>query len=83
MKTNVIIVIITFLFFSCDFKKPLEIKKGQKWVKEYNVNNPFEEVERDTVIILEVQGDYIKFKRNGEVGSHHKHWIRVSARLLE
>ena len=50
------------LFSSCSD----EVQEGQIWVKEYNLENPYEPIERDTVIILEVVNGYAKYKRDGK-----------------
>ena len=90
MKTNTSILALTKAFFillvMCCFlscKQGWNVKKGQIWIKEYNLGNPYEQVERDTIIILEVCGDFVKFKRNGKIQSDDKYWIPVNARLLK
>lgn len=59
------------------------VEAGQTWVKEYNVNNPYEPIERDTIVIIDVIGDYVQYKRNGELMSDDKYWIPVNARLIK
>lgn len=66
----------------CAGCKP-SVKEGQIWVKEYNLDNPFEEIQRDTLIIIRVSGDYVKYKRRGKIMSDDKFWIPVNARRIK
>ena len=59
------------------------VEAGQTWVKEYNIDNPYEPIQRDTIYIIEVIGDHVQFKRHGELMSDDKYWIPVNARLVK
>ena len=59
------------------------VEAGQTWVKEYNVDNPYEPIERDTIHIIDVIGKHVQFTRNGELRSCDKFWIPVNGRLLK
>ena len=59
------------------------VKAGQIWVKEYNIDNPYEPIKRDTIVIIDVIGDYAQYKRNGKLMSDNKYWIPVNGRLLK
>lgn len=75
------LLILTILLSSCE--QGWNVKKGQIWIKEYNVDNPYEKVIRDTLVILETSGEYAKYIRNGEIESCEKFWVPVNARLLK
>jgi hypothetical protein len=59
------------------------VRAGQIWVKEYDCDNPFEECKRDTVYIIEVRGEYAKYKRHGRIMSEDVYWIPVNARRIK
>lgn len=60
------------------------VKKGDVWVNEYNSDDPFEEVRRDTIHIIDVKGDYcLYFNNSGDTISSTKHWAVVCARKLK
>lgn len=82
-KAFFILLVICCFLSRCNNNRNWNVKKGQIWIKEYNVENPYEQVERDTIIILEVWGDFVKYKRHGEIQSDNKYWIPVNARLLK
>lgn len=60
-----------------------DVEQGQIWVKEYNIDNPYEEIKRDTIYIIQVCGDYVKFKRKGKIMNDNKFWIPVNARKIK
>ena len=59
------------------------VEAGQTWVKEYNIDNPYEPIERDTIYIIDVIGDHVQFTRNGVLRSDYKYWIPVNGRLVK
>ena len=80
LKRNVLYAV--FCAVLCVGCKP-KIEVGQIWIKEYNTDNPFEEIDRETVEILRVSGKWVKYKREGRIGSCEDYLIPVNARRLK
>jgi len=64
-------------------KRHPNIKAGQVWVKEYNLDNPYKKIERDTIRVLEVKNDYALYVRGHDTISDRCIWIPINARLIE
>lgn len=81
----VLVIITAFVIYSVKMYKKFNpnIKVGQIWVKEYNIDNPYEEVERDTIVILDVNGDYALYTKNGHTYSIKLFSIPVNGRLIK
>lgn len=73
--------LLCLVFQSCFFG--YEVKEGHFWVKEYEIDNPYENARRDTVYILEVNGEYCKYIRYGDTMSTKRFWIPVNGRLIK
>jgi len=65
------------------FRKNKKINPGQIWVKEYNLNNPFQKPTRDTIIILDVKNGYAKYTKSGDTASEKCELIPANARLIK
>lgn len=59
------------------------VRKGDIWVKEFDTDNPFEEVKRDTLHIIDVKGDYCLYINNGDTISDTKHWTVICGRRIK
>ena len=56
------------------------LKSGQVWVR--NAEDPFKP-KSDTIYILDVNGDYSKFKMNDSIDSDRNMWVVWNAKLLK
>ncbi len=45
------------------------VEAGQVWTKSYFVDNPFEQTQTDTLYILEIKGDWMKYKKGNRIDS--------------
>lgn len=76
--------LLCFVLPACDdVIKQVEIAPNQIWVKEYEADNQFEQIRRDTVIVLDVQNGYVKYIRHGETKSDKIWWVTVNARRVK
>ena len=78
------IVIIIMVIGDYIHRHP-NIKVGQVWVKEYYDDDPFKEVKRDTIDIIDVKGDYVLYVNRScnDTISNTKHWTALCARRLK
>lgn len=56
------------------------VKPGQVWVR--NAKDPFKP-KSDTIYILEVNGDYSKYRMNGKEDSDKNFWVVYNAELIK
>lgn len=79
-----VIVMIGMLISSYIYHHP-NVKAGQVWVKEYFIDDPYREVRRDTIVIINTKGDYCLYinKSSGDTVSDTKHWAVICARRLK
>ena len=61
------------------------VKVGQVWIKEYYKDNPYKKIDRDTIDIIGVKGDYVLYvdRETGDTLSDGKHWVVVCGRKLK
>lgn len=80
MKLKIFFIsIFTYILQSCN--PGYQVEGGQIWIREYNIGNPYKKVERDTLTILEVRGDFALYECNGKILSDRKYWITVNSYL--
>jgi hypothetical protein len=60
-----------------------EVSAGQIWVYEMNTKNPFEEIVRDTMYVIDVRGDYVQYKKEGIIRSMSINWFIVGSRRIK
>lgn len=62
MKIKLALVLMSLILFGCDKKEKCII--GQKYVTRFifNEENPFEKARYDTVIVLDIQNGYVKYR---------------------
>lgn len=63
--------------------KSSEVCDGQIWVYGRDIENPFETTKRDTLYVLEVRGEYVKYKHNGRIRSNKIYWFKVGSRRIK
>lgn len=79
-----ILALAMYLYFMFEnIFQGYKVQEGQIWIKEYNTENPFEQIQRDTIVIMSVKGEYCQYKKHGEVYSDRRYWIPVNGRLLK
>ena len=61
----------------------LEVCPGQVWVFEMNTENPFLEVKRYTLFVLDVRGDYVQYKQNGIIRNSKTSMFKVVNRKIK
>lgn len=61
------------------------VKIGQTWIKEYDIDNPYKEVDRDTIDVIDIKDNYVLYvdRETGDTLSNQKYWVVVSARKLK
>jgi len=65
-------------------KTDVKLEVGQVWVAEYNLDNPYKKVQRDTLKILDLKNDYILYLKNGkDTCSDKRFWFLISTRLVK
>ena len=57
---------IAFWIWAIYYQIKPSIEVGEVWVYEYNVDNPYETVTRDTLLIVSDSGDYVQYRVFGE-----------------
>jgi hypothetical protein len=82
---SLIIIALGGMVISSYMRMHPNIKVGQVWVKEYDTDNPYKEVRRDTIVIIDVKDDYCLYvnKNTGDTISDTKHWAIVCARKIK
>jgi hypothetical protein len=103
-KLNFLFILLYAVFvtsccnYNCD-KETLnntEVRAGQMWVYEHYPENPFEKPIIDTCYVIEVRGDYIKYKKNGKIltesdsiinvewiGYSNTFWFKLGSRRIK
>lgn len=70
-----------------DFHKPEfkseDVEKGQVWVYERNCDNPFEETIRDTLYIIDVKNDFVKYKGNGGIENSRISFFKMGSHRIK
>jgi len=86
----IVIVLILAYFFSGDTDRShyddnnIDIVHGQVWVYEFgDAENPFEEVRRDTVVVLDVIGDYVLYSQRGCTFNGTKDYFLLGSRRIK
>lgn len=59
------------------------VEAGQVWVKSYFVDNPFEKTQTDTLYILEVKGDWMKYKKGNRIDSDRLSLFRRNSKRIK
>ena len=60
------------------------VKVGDIWVQEYFDKNPYKETIRDTIVIIDTNGDYCLYVNNrGDTISKTKRWTVVCGRKIK
>jgi len=83
-----ILLCVVYLTECCDCNNSNSIfydnvSAGQIWVYEMNKTNPFEEIVRDTMYVIDVRGDYVKYKKDGIERSMCIDWFKVGLRRIK
>jgi len=79
------IIGLIMLFFSFWYPQIFapKIEAGQVWVHEYNKDNPFKEIKRDTAIVLDVKYDYVKYVEGKDTNSCSSDWFILCAKQIK
>lgn len=59
-----------------------ELEVGQVWVYDYD-KNPFKNVRRDTMRIVDIKGDYVQYELRGKLDSSDKYLFKIGSRRIK
>lgn len=76
-----IIPLVYVMMFLCACRQN-NIQAGQVWIKSYYVDNPYRQVETDTLYILDVKGEYMKYRIGNMIESDNTCMLMYNAKLI-
>lgn len=72
-------VLLCFVLCACN----PSVETGQIWVKSYFVDNPFKQTQTDTLYILEVKGEWMKYKKGNKIDSDRLSYFKHNAKRIK
>lgn len=77
---SIVITLVCVILFLYACKK--NIQAGQVWIISYYVDDPFRQTEIDTIYILDVKREYIKYRIGDRISSSHISILKYDAKLI-
>ena len=72
-------LLLCFVLCACN----PSVEAGQIRVKSYFVDNPFKQTQTDTLYILEVKGEWMKYKKGNKIDSDRLSLFRHNAKCIK
>jgi hypothetical protein len=79
MKNKSLIIFV--LCFSCNITP--NVQRGQVWTKSFFVDNPFEKTQTDTLVIIDVKGNFVQYRTKNGIYSDRISFFEHNAKRIK